>query len=62
MGWLNLMQPPNTAPIPIDALTLAKKLQRLPNTNKSHSGLGEPISVMPSELILEKRQILNDLL
>lgn len=38
MGWLNLMQSPNTSPIPIDALALAKKLRRLPDTNKAHSG------------------------
>jgi hydroxyethylthiazole kinase-like uncharacterized protein yjeF len=28
----------NNTPIPIDALALAKKLQRLPDTNKAHSG------------------------
>jgi hydroxyethylthiazole kinase-like uncharacterized protein yjeF len=32
------MQSLNTTPIPIDALALAKKLQRLPDTNKAHSG------------------------
>ena len=32
------MQSINTTPIPIDALALAKKLQRLPDTNKAHSG------------------------
>jgi NAD(P)H-hydrate repair Nnr-like enzyme with NAD(P)H-hydrate dehydratase domain len=32
------MQSLNTTPIPIDALGLAKKLQRLPDTNKAHSG------------------------
>ena len=56
------MQSLNTTPIPIDALALAKKLQRLPDTNKVHSGLGGPIGMTPSELILEIRQVLNDLL
>jgi hydroxyethylthiazole kinase-like uncharacterized protein yjeF len=28
----------NNTPIPIDALALAKKMQRLPDTNKAHSG------------------------
>jgi hydroxyethylthiazole kinase-like uncharacterized protein yjeF len=32
------MQSLNTTLIPIDALALAKKLQRLPDTNKAHSG------------------------
>jgi hydroxyethylthiazole kinase-like uncharacterized protein yjeF len=32
------MQSLNIPPIPIDALGLAKKLQRLPDTNKAHSG------------------------
>jgi hydroxyethylthiazole kinase-like uncharacterized protein yjeF len=32
------MQSRNNTPIPIDALALAKKLQRLPDTNKAHSG------------------------
>jgi ADP-dependent NAD(P)H-hydrate dehydratase / NAD(P)H-hydrate epimerase len=32
------MQSLNTTPIPIDALALAKKLQRLRDTNKAHSG------------------------
>jgi hydroxyethylthiazole kinase-like uncharacterized protein yjeF len=32
------MQSLNATPIPIDALALAKKLQRLPDTNKAHSG------------------------
>jgi ADP-dependent NAD(P)H-hydrate dehydratase / NAD(P)H-hydrate epimerase len=32
------MQSLNTTPIPIDALAPAKKLQRLPGTNKVHSG------------------------
>jgi hydroxyethylthiazole kinase-like uncharacterized protein yjeF len=38
MGRLNLMQSLDTNPIPIDALALAKKLQRIPDTNKAHSG------------------------
>jgi hydroxyethylthiazole kinase-like uncharacterized protein yjeF len=32
------MQSLNTTPTPIDALALAKKLQRRPDTNKAHSG------------------------
>lgn len=32
------MQSPNTAPVLLDALALAKKLRRLPDTNKAHSG------------------------
>jgi hydroxyethylthiazole kinase-like uncharacterized protein yjeF len=32
------MQSRNNTPIPIDALGLAKKLQRLPDSNKAHSG------------------------
>ena len=38
MGRLNLMQSLDATPIPIDALALAKKLRRLPDTNKAHSG------------------------
>jgi hypothetical protein len=55
------MQSLNNTPIPIDA-ALAKKLQRLPDTNKAYSGLGGPIGMTPSELILEIRQVLNNLL
>jgi hypothetical protein len=52
----------NRTPELLNALPLAKKLQRLPDTNKAHSGLSGPIGMTPSELILEIRQVLNNLL
>jgi hydroxyethylthiazole kinase-like uncharacterized protein yjeF len=56
------MQSLNTTPTPIDALALAKKLQRHPDTNKAHSGkvlcIGGSVG-MAGALLLTARSALH---